>query len=216
MADFSTNPSLPRIVIRPVDARDFGLLDQRPQAIAGDVDDVSLVGRAQAGDEAAFTLLVNQRQDQLYRMAWSILRNDADALDVAQETCINAWRELPRLRDPDRFHAWLMRSLVNRARDMLRARKRSTIREIPLGSDSQAEARSSGGDFGDELANADAIRRAFDRLGPDDRTYIALHYAENRSITEIAALVGAPGGTVKWRLSRARRALERQLARQDR
>ena len=199
-----------------MDARDFGLLDQGPQAIAGDLDDVSLVGRAQAGDEAAFTLLVNQRQDQLYRMAWSILRNDADALDVAQETCIKAWRELPRLRDPDKFDAWLMRSLVNRARDMLRARKRSTVREIRMASDSQVEAGSSGGDFGDELANADAIRRAFDRLSAHDRTYIALHYADDRSITEIAALVRAPEGTVKWRLSRARRALERQLAGQDR
>jgi hypothetical protein len=78
-------------------------------------DRVSLVQRAQSGDEAAFTLLIGQRQDRLYRLAWSILRNDADALDAAQETCIAAWSEprqsLPRLvapstpdvgaRDPD-------------------------------------------------------------------------------------------------------------------
>jgi RNA polymerase sigma-70 factor (ECF subfamily) len=200
-----------------VDAREsFGLLNRGSHAVSGELDDVSLVGRAQAGDEAAFTLLVNQRQNQLYRMAWSILRNDADALDAAQDTCIKAWRELPRLRDPDRFDAWLMRSLVNRCRDALRARNRSAVREIRIGDEEHAAGGASSGGLSDDLATADAIRRAFERLSPDDRTYIALHYAENRSISEIAALVRAPEGTVKWRLSRARQALERQLARQQR
>jgi DNA-directed RNA polymerase specialized sigma24 family protein len=61
------------------------------------------------------------RQDQLYRLAWSIVRDDDDALDAAQETCIAAWRELPSLRDPERFDAWLSRSMVNRCRDVLGA-----------------------------------------------------------------------------------------------
>jgi RNA polymerase sigma-70 factor (ECF subfamily) len=159
-------------------------------------------------------MLVSQRQDRLYRTAWSILRNDADALDAAQEACIKAWRELPRLRDPDRFDAWLMRSLVNRCRDMLRARKRQTVREIRVSTDAlESSARTTGG-LADEFVDSDAIRSAFDQLNAEDRTYIALHYADGRSIAEIAALVGAPEGTVKWRLSRARQALERQLARQ--
>ena len=191
-------------------------MDRGPLAFAGRVeDDASLVRRAQAGDERAFTLLVNQHQNQLVRTAWAILRNDADALDAAQETCINAWRELPRLRDATRFDAWLMRSLVNRCRDMLRARKRVAVREIRVGSELEA-ARASAGGIGDEFSEADAIRRAFDNLKADDRTYIALHYAQGRSITEIAELVGAPEGTVKWRLSRARKAFDRQLARQAR
>jgi RNA polymerase sigma-70 factor (ECF subfamily) len=197
-------------------------LSLRPNGVARVRERASLVERAQEGDEAAFTLLVSQRQDQLIRLAWSILRNEADAVDAAQETCIAAWRELPRLRAPERFDAWLTRSLVNRCRDMLRRRRRTTIREIriPDGSltldPSGGSLGSSAGGIGDAWVDADAIRRAFDRLKPDDRTYLALHYAEDRSIAEISAIVGAPEGTVKWRLSKARRALEGLLARQER
>lgn len=178
-------------------------------------DGASLVERARGGDEAAFTVLVSQRQDKLCRLAWSILRNEADALDAAQETCIAAWRELPRLRDPARFDAWLTRSLVNRCRDMLRRRRRMAVREIRMVTEAGGSGVSTGG-VGDAFINADAIRRAFDQLTADERTYLALHYAEDRSVAEIAAMVGAPEGTVKWRLSRARQALDRQLARQAR
>src|SRR6187549_4060861 len=93
---------------------------------------VSLVSRAQAGDQIAFTRLINERHQHLYRTAWAILRNDSDALDATQETCLGAWRELPRLRDPARFDAWLMRSLVNRCRTALRSRKRVSVREVQL------------------------------------------------------------------------------------
>jgi RNA polymerase sigma factor (sigma-70 family) len=177
--------------------------------------DTSLVERARTGDEAAFTALIVQRQDQLYRLAWSILRDDGDALDAAQETCIAAWRELPSLRDPERFDAWLSRSLVNRCRDVLRRRRRTRIREIRLETDPPSSAASPGG-VGDEFMGSDAIRHAFGRLKADDRLYLALHYAEGRSVAEIATLVHAPEGTVKWRLSRARKALEQQLARAQR
>jgi RNA polymerase sigma-70 factor (ECF subfamily) len=176
---------------------------------------LTLVERARAGDEVAFTTLIIRRQDQLYRMAWSILRDDDDALDAAQETCIAAWRELPSLRDPERFDAWLSRSLVNRCRDVLRRRRRTRIREIRLETDPPSPAASPGG-VGDEFMDSDAIRHAFGRLKADDRLYLALHHAEGRSVAEIAMLVNAPEGTVKWRLSRARQALERQLGRAQR
>ncbi len=191
-------------------------LTLRPGEVAIAGDEVSLVARAQAGDEAAFALLVDQRRDQIYRTAWAILRNDADALDAAQETCINAWRELPRLRDPGRFDAWLTRSLVNRCRTMLRSRRRVHVRELPIDRD-DALGRSASSQAGpEEYADSDAIRRAFERLTPEQRTYLVLHYIEGRSIGEIASIVGAPDGTVKWRLSEARKALERKLARERR
>lgn len=176
----------------------------------------SLVTRAQAGDQVAFTRLIGERHQQLYRTAWAILRNDQDALDATQETCIGAWRELPRLRDAERFDAWLTRSLVNRCRTALRSRRRTAVREIELDGSSAAEVRSSDRDPGEALATNEAIRRAFERLSPTHRTYLVLHYVEHRSVAEIAAIVAAPEGTVKWRLSEARRALEQRLAREDR
>lgn len=176
----------------------------------------SLVTRAQAGDQIAFTRLIDERHQQLYRTAWAILRNDEDALDATQDTCLGAWRELPRLRDPARFDAWLMRSLVNRCRTALRSRKRVSVREIHLEPSPGLEMPSADRDIGESLAINEAIRRAFARLSAQDRTYLVLHYVEHRSITEIAAIVDAPEGTVKWRLSEARRALENRLAREDR
>lgn len=176
----------------------------------------SLVARAQAGDQVAFTRLIDDRHQQLYRTAWAILRNDADALDATQETCLGAWRELPRLRDPQRFDAWLMRSLVNRCRTALRSRKRVEVREIQLDPSVGLEVPSADRDMGDALAANEAIRRAFARLSPEQRTYLVLHYVEHRSIAEIAAIDNAPEGTVKWRLSEARRALETRLARENR
>ena len=89
------------------------------------------------------------------------------------------------------------------------------VREIRMVTQAQGSGVSTGG-VGDDFIDADAIRRAFDQLNADERTYLALHYAEDRSVAEIAAIVGAPEGTVKWRLSRARQALDRQLARQAR
>ena len=175
----------------------------------------ALVRSAQAGSEAAFAQLIDERRHRLYRTAWAILRNDADAFDAAQDVCVAAWRELPRLRDPERFDAWLTRSLVNRCRTMLRTRRRTSVREITLDPHGDRDPSWSGG-LGPEHADSDAIQRAYARLSADERTYLALHYVEERPIAEIARLVGAPSGTVKWRLSRARAALERQLARERR
>jgi len=176
----------------------------------------SLVARAQAGDQVAFTRLIGERHQALYRTAWAILRNDADALDATQETCLGAWRELPRLRDPARFDAWLTRSLVNRCRTALRSRKRSSVREVQLDGSTGLELASGERDTGESLAASESIQRAFERLSVQQRTYLVLHYVEHRPIAEIAAIVGAPEGTVKWRLSEARHALELRLAREDR
>lgn len=176
----------------------------------------SLVARAQAGDQLAFTRLIDERHQALYRTAWAILRNDADALDATQETCIGAWRELPKLRDATRFDAWLTRSLVNRCRTALRSRKRVSVREIQLEPSVGLEIPSGARDVGESLATNEAIRNAFARISAQHRTYLVLHYVEHRSVAEIATIVDAPEGTVKWRLSEARRALDNGLAREDR
>jgi RNA polymerase sigma-70 factor (ECF subfamily) len=175
----------------------------------------ALVRRAQAGSETAFAQLIDERRHRLYRTAWAILRSDADAFDAAQDACVAAWRELPRLRDPERFDAWLTRSLVNRCRTMLRSRSRTSVHEIAIDPAGDRGPSWDGG-LGPGHADSDAIQRAYARLSADERTYLTLHYVEERPIAEIARLVGAPTGTVKWRLSRARAALERQLARERR
>ena len=90
----------------------------------------SLVERARAGDADAFDQLVRGRIDAVYRVALAILGNGADARDATQDAFVSAWRNLPRLRDLERFDAWLHRITVNAAKMVLRRRR--GVREIRL------------------------------------------------------------------------------------
>jgi RNA polymerase sigma-70 factor (ECF subfamily) len=180
--------------------------------------DDALVRRARLGDAAAFDRLAATRLDRCYRLAWSILLNDADAADATQDGFVMAWRELPRLRDAGAFDGWLNRIIANAAR-MLR-RHRGRLREIqvhPLASTDLApmaremRTRPAPSPEIEAVADADAIGRAFDRLRPEARAILVLHHLEGRPLSEIAASLGIRLGTLKWRLHEARRALEKAL-----
>jgi RNA polymerase sigma-70 factor, ECF subfamily len=180
--------------------------------------DEALVRRARLGDVAAFNGLVAQRIDRCYRLAWSILLNDADAADATQDAFVAAWRQLPRLRDPSAFDGWLNRIVANTARMVRRHRVR--LREITIGAPSPNETSATPYEPApdlyarteiDDIAENDAIGRAFDRLRPNERVILALHHVEERPIAEIARTLGIPTGTAKWRLHAARRALERAM-----
>ena len=81
----------------------------------GPAIDRSLIDRARNGDLDAFESIVNARMDAVYRLTSAILGNEADAHDAAQEAFVAMWRQLPRLREPERFEAWLQRVAVNAA-----------------------------------------------------------------------------------------------------
>lgn len=175
---------------------------------------VALVERAAAGDADAFDLLIRPRLDRLFRMAVAITRNESDARDAVQEACVSAWRELPRLRDRERFDSWIAQILVNSCRGSLRRRRRVQVREIPayaMDSAVGAEARLATAGPAEASGEVDVIRRAFERLDPTARSLLVLHYVEERPLAEIGRILSAPVGTIKWRLSKARGALHRAL-----
>lgn len=178
--------------------------------------DLLLIKAAAGGDRAAFDALIESRLDGLFHTALAILRHDADARDAVQDSCVQAWRRLDHLRERESFDAWLGRILVNECRDLLRSRRRVQIREIDLDlvRETAGERRSSETPLAQRVADVDSIRRAFVRLRGDDRILLALHHADRRSVEEIAGLTGAPAGTVKWRLHRARQALIKALERE--
>jgi RNA polymerase sigma-70 factor, ECF subfamily len=175
-------------------------------ALAG-TSEPTLIERARLGDTRAFEALIAPRLDGLYRSAWAILGNEADARDATQDACVSAWKHLARLRDLDSFDAWLGRILVNSCRMSLR--KRGRVREIaiPEGFDPAGPA-TAGADTFDET---EAVARAFERLDVDARALLVLHHLQHEPLSRIAASLGIPVGTVKWRLHAARRALERAL-----
>lgn len=180
--------------------------------------DEALVRSARLGDARAFGTLVATRIDRCYRLAWSILLNDADAADATQDAFVAAWQQPPRLRDTAVFDGWLNRIVANAAR--MSRRHRVRLREVRVGPLSTDEGLTSGPEETsdpserteiDEVAEKDAIGRAFDRLRSNERAILALHHVDGRPVAEIARTLGIPTGTAKWRLHAARRALERAM-----
>jgi RNA polymerase sigma-70 factor (ECF subfamily) len=184
--------------------------------LATSADD-ALVRRARRGDAAAFGVLVDTRIDRCYRLAWSILSNDADAADATQDALVAAWRQLPRLRDSAAFDGWLNRIVANAA--LMARRHRVRLREVSVGpaypGDETPQPEPPQDPLArtamDDVVDNDAIGRAFDRLRPKDRMILVLHHVEDRPVAEIARSLGIPTGTAKWRLHVARGALERAL-----
>ena len=179
------------------------------------MDAEPLVRSAQEGDLRAFEALLERRLSSLLRLALAITGDEVDARDAVQQASLKAWRELPRLRDPERFDAWLDRILTNECRMALRTRRRRRVREIPVshldparGMDLAAAPTPGPGDRAEQLQILEA---AFDRLDPDARAILVLHHLQGRTIAEVAAQLALPASTVKWRLHRARAALEQAL-----
>lgn len=176
--------------------------------------DGELLRLAAAGDRDAFDALIRPRLDRLYRMAWAVTRSEADARDATQDACVLAWRELPRLRDRDKLDSWLNQIVVNAARGVVRRTGRVRVRELSIDQD-PAEGRTrvepSVVAETEVFADTDAIQRAFGRLDGGTRALLVLHYVEGAPLAQIARATGSPVGTVKWRLSNARRALEKAL-----
>jgi RNA polymerase sigma-70 factor (ECF subfamily) len=175
--------------------------------------ETSLAERARHGDRDAFERLVDGRLTSTFRIAMAILGNEADARDATQEAFLRAWRDLPGLRDVERFESWFGRILVNACRSAVRGRRRRSVREIAVGAlpgggegfDTPAPAEDA------RMVEADVLDRALDRLSVAERTLLALHHFEEVSLDAIGRQMGIPAKTVKSRLFSARRALERAL-----
>lgn len=165
-----------------------------------------MVVQARAGDREAFARLAAGAISRMDAVARLITRDPERAKDAVQETLARAWRDLPGLRDPDRFDAWLRRLLVNACMDELRGTRLREI-EVVL-TDLHHPAVS---DSGVSLANRDALERAFRNLDPGQRSLIVLYYYLGLSLEEAANAAGVPSGTAKSRLARARETLRSTL-----
>ena len=157
-----------------------------------------LVERARDGDHDAFSELARAAVVRLDRAARLILRDPELARDAVQDGLIRAWRDLPGLREADRFDAWLHRLTVNACLDLARRRRRRPI-EVELSPIYQpAIADASAG-----VARRDLVESVLRSLDPDGRAIVVLHYYLGMPLTEVAATLSIPVGTVKSRLHRA-------------
>jgi RNA polymerase sigma-70 factor, ECF subfamily len=146
-----------------------------------------------------------------YRVARGVLRNDADAEDVAQEALLRAYRRFDRLRDPLRFRGWLVRIVFRLALDRARSAKRRELRETEWSQPSRRAAPPTA----EELAASSEFQKHFDRamdaLPEKLRLVLLLSAMEGHTLEEVAAMLGLPVGTVKSRLFVGRKKLAEKL-----
>ena len=168
--------------------------------------DRDLVVRARGGDRDAFARLAAAAVTRLDAAARMITRDPERAKDAVQEALARAWRDLPSLREPDRFDAWLRRLVVRACIDEMRHARRRVLEveltelDHPIVMDSSLS-----------LADRDALEHAFRRLDPVQRSLIVMYYYLDLPLAEVAESLDLPVGTAKSRLFRARETLRAAL-----
>ena len=156
-----------------------------------------LVERARSGDHDAFTALAAAAIPRLDTAAWLILRDPELAKDAVQNALVRAWRDLPTLRDPDRFDQWLRRLLVRACIDEARRTRRHNVDvafiDLHAGTVAGPEP---------TVVNRDELARGFVLLGPEERALIVLRDYRDLALPQAAAALGIPLGTAKSRVHR--------------
>lgn len=173
--------------------------------------DRDLVELAQHGDRDAFGVLARSHADRLFAVANRILRDFGRAEDAVQQTLVIAWRQLPTLRDPDRFEGWSYRLLVHVCyAESRRARRwEAQIRALPIDGPTHPDDSIS-------IAQRDQLERGFRRLTPEQRAILVLHHYVGLAPAELAESLGVPPGTVRSRLHYAHLAMRAALEADER
>lgn len=176
----------------------------------------ALLDRAKAGDQAAFGRLIDLHKRVVYRTALAALRRHEDAEDAAQEAFIQAWRRLAGFRGDAAFRTWLLTIAWRKALDRRRARllwwKRAAA--VPEDRDLMADLANDDPDPERTTLARDEARRVqqlIQSLSPSLRDTLLLAASGEHTYEDISAILGAPLGTIKWRVSEARRIISLRM-----
>jgi RNA polymerase sigma-70 factor (ECF subfamily) len=180
--------------------------------------DQALVERAQQGDKQAFDVLVLKYQNKIIQLAYRYVHDHDEAMDVAQEAFVKAWRSLGSFRGDSAFFTWIYRIAINTAKNHLVSSARRPPRtDLDAQEAEQYEGATSLKEYAtpehvllrDELKRT--IASAIHELPDDLRTAITLRELEGMSYEEIAQAMDCPIGTVRSRIFRAREAIDSKL-----
>lgn len=196
------------------------VISARP--LAADSDE-ALVARIASHDEAGFELLMRRYNSRLFRVARAILKSDADAEDVLQDTYLEAYRHIGDFRSESHLSTWLTRIAINQALMRLRQLKRDRV-IVPFAPGDDQRIEQSPGDIPDRQAESpsDAVlrgeirrilERKVDSLPAGFRVVLVMRDIEDMTIAETSECLGIPSATVRTRLFRARALLRDALAR---
>jgi RNA polymerase sigma-70 factor (ECF subfamily) len=183
------------------------------------VSDVDLVTRARQGDSAAFGELMDRHRGAVYRAALAALGSHADAEDAAQDAWLLAYRRLDSFRGDASFKTWLLtitwHQAINRRRSLANVWRRMHTPKTAEEAEAVMANVAAGGPTPEQAAAQDqlrrGIRRAIRALSPKLRDTLLLAQAGEYSYEEIGAMLNAPAGTIKWRVSEARRVIRKHL-----
>lgn len=180
--------------------------------------DRELVERVQSGDKQAFNVLVEKYQHKLVKLITRYVHDPNEAMDVAQEAFIKAYRALPKFRGDSSFYTWLYRIGINTAKNHLVSQGRRPPDSDIDASDAErygVESRLKDHESPEAMARRDEVESvvygAIDELPEDLRTAITLRELEGLSYEEIAEAMECPIGTVRSRIFRAREFIENRL-----
>ncbi|MCR4928806.1 MAG: sigma-70 family RNA polymerase sigma factor [Lachnospiraceae bacterium] len=158
---------------------------------------MNLFDRAKRKDSEAFEKLMRDELSEMYRVAYSMLRNDEDVADAIQDTMIKCWEKIDTLKKPSFFRTWLIRILINNCNNILRKRKITAsledIPDIPI-SDSYCEG---------------GWKDIIQCLDEKYSLVMELYYVDELQTSEIANILGISDDNVRKRLSRGRKQLEK-------
>jgi RNA polymerase sigma-70 factor (ECF subfamily) len=183
------------------------------------VIDVDLVARARRGDPAAFGELVDRHRSAVYRAALAALGSPADAEDAAQDAFLLAYRRLDSFRGDASFKTWLLtitwHQAINRRRSLTSVWRRMVAPKTEDDAEAAVAGIASGEPSPEQAAEQEQLRRgireAIRALSPKLRDALLLAQAGDYSYDEIGAMLRVPTGTIKWRVSEARRVIRKML-----
>lgn len=174
------------------------------------MSDVDLVRKARDGDETAYHEMVDRYADDLYRLAFSLVGNAADAEDVLQETFLGAFRHVRKFQERASVRTWLSRILVKQAGRCHRARARHKTVSLHGLPDTSQGLVTHGAASGEPDTRMDLVAM-LDGLSPMHREVIVLREFQAMSYEEMSDVLAVPRGTVESRLFRARQVLKERL-----
>ncbi|MBQ3532358.1 MAG: RNA polymerase sigma factor [Oscillospiraceae bacterium] len=174
------------------------------------MDELRAIARAKKGDAEAFSALVETYETSVYRLALRMCGNAHDAEEVTQEAFLAAWKGLPAFRGESKFSSWLYQLTSNAAIDFLRREKRHRG-ATPIEEEVDLAAPGTPQQAAEEAELREALQQALDALTPEHRQIFLLRQMQQMSYEEIGRLLGLESGTVKSRLSRAKKQLRQIL-----
>jgi RNA polymerase sigma-70 factor (ECF subfamily) len=178
-----------------------------------------LIERTLGGDGHAFAMLVERFQRKIYRVAFSVVRDEVEADTITQDTFVQAYTHLSRFEGRAGFETWLTRIAINRGRDVLRRRRFVSLFTLRTDEDGETETMlepiDERPDPERQLLSSQlraAIQRAERTLSPQQKVIFRLRHYENLSLEDIAAHLGLQAGTVRAHLFRAIHKIRKELA----